>query len=60
MGGACSTHERHEKCIQNFIIKHKGKGLLGSSRRRWEDTIIMDLKETGLEVLDWLHLVQDR
>jgi hypothetical protein len=28
-------------------------------RRRWEDNIIMDLREIGLESVDWMHLAQD-
>lgn len=31
----------------------------GRSRRRWEDTIKMDLKERVWEVLDWINLTQD-
>jgi hypothetical protein len=27
---------------------------------RWEDNIEMGLKETGFEVVDWVHLAQDR
>jgi hypothetical protein len=27
---------------------------------RWEDNIKMDLKETGLEGVDWIHMAQDR
>jgi hypothetical protein len=26
---------------------------------RWEDTIRMDLRETGWEDVDWIHLAQD-
>jgi hypothetical protein len=28
-------------------------------RRRWEDNIKMDLRETGWEGVDWIHLAQD-
>jgi hypothetical protein len=34
--------------------------LLGRLRRRWEDNIKMDLREIGLEGVNWIHLVQDR
>jgi len=27
---------------------------------RWEDNIRMDLRETGWEGVDWIHLGQDR
>jgi hypothetical protein len=33
---------------------------LEKPRRRWEDTIRMDLKETEWEVVDWIYLAQDR
>jgi hypothetical protein len=28
--------------------------------RRWEDNIRMDLREIGWEVVDWMHLAEDR
>jgi hypothetical protein len=33
---------------------------LGRSRRRWEDTIRMDLREIRWEGVNWIHLAQDR
>jgi hypothetical protein len=36
------------------------KRSLGRHRHRWEDKIRMDLREMGWEVLDWIHLAQDR
>jgi CRISPR/Cas system-associated protein Cas7 (RAMP superfamily) len=42
-----------------LVRRPKGKQLLGRPRRRWED-IKMDLREIGLEVVDWIHLAQDR
>jgi hypothetical protein len=33
---------------------------LGRPRSRCEDNIKMDLREIGLEGVDWIHLVQDR
>jgi len=29
-------------------------------RGRWEDNTGMNLKETGWEIVDWMHLAQDR
>jgi hypothetical protein len=29
-------------------------------RRRWEDNILMDLKEIGVGDVNWIHLAQDR
>jgi hypothetical protein len=37
-----------------------GKTSLGRPRRRWEDDIRMDLRETGSKDVEWLHLAQDR
>jgi hypothetical protein len=35
------------------------KRLLGRPRRRWEDHIKNDLKETEWESVDWINLAQD-
>jgi hypothetical protein len=43
-----------------LVVKLEGKRPLGRSRRRWEDTIRMDLQETGYGGLDWIGLAQDR
>jgi hypothetical protein len=40
--------------------KPKGKRPLERPRRRWEDGIRMDLRETDLESVDWIQLAQDR
>jgi len=47
MGGVCSTHGRDEKYIQNSYRKAERKRPLGRSRRRCEDVMDVDLKETG-------------
>jgi hypothetical protein len=33
---------------------------LGRPRRRWEDNIKIDLRETGFGDVDWIHWAQDR
>jgi len=33
---------------------------VGRPRCAWRDNIRMDLKETGWEHVDWMHLDQDR
>jgi hypothetical protein len=42
--------------------KHEGKRPLERRRLKWEDNIniILDLREIGWEVVDWMHLAQDR
>jgi hypothetical protein len=43
-----------------LVGKPEGKRPLGRPRRRWTDTISMDLLEIGLNVVDWIDLAQDR
>jgi hypothetical protein len=43
-----------------LVGKPEGKRLFGRLGRRWEDGIRMDLRETGWEVVDWIHLAPDR
>jgi hypothetical protein len=50
MGGACSAY-------RVLVGKREGKRPLGRPRRRWEDSIKMDLQEVGM---DWIELAQDR
>jgi hypothetical protein len=40
-------HGREENSVQDFGGKAGGKETLGRPRRRWEDGIRMNLKETG-------------
>ena len=43
-----------------LIGKPEGKRPLGRPRRRWEDNIMMDLREVGGVGADWMELAQDR
>jgi hypothetical protein len=43
-----------------LVGKPEGKRPLGRPRRRWMANIKMDLLETGLNVVDWIGLAQDR
>jgi hypothetical protein len=40
--------------------KPEGKRPLGRPRRRWENWIRIDLRETGVGGVDWIRLAQDR
>jgi hypothetical protein len=40
--------------------KCEGKRPLKKPRCRWENNIIMDLKEIGWEGLDWIYVAYDR
>jgi hypothetical protein len=44
----------------NILGKPEGKRTLRRTRRRWEDNIKMDLRETGMKDVDWIHLAQNR
>jgi hypothetical protein len=44
----------------NLVGKPEGKRPLGRPRRRWVDTIKMDLGEIGWDGMDWIELAQDR
>jgi hypothetical protein len=48
------------KVYKVLLGKPEGKRLLGRLRRRWEDGIRMDLRETGLGGVDWIRLSKDR
>jgi hypothetical protein len=43
-----------------LVGKPEWKTPRGKYRRRWEDKIRQDLKETEWESVDWIHLAQDR
>jgi hypothetical protein len=36
------------------------KSPLGKPRRRWVDDVKMDLREIGLDDMDWIYLTYDR
>jgi hypothetical protein len=45
----------------NILVgRSEGMRPLGRPRRRWEDNIKMDIRETEFEDVDWILLAQDR
>jgi hypothetical protein len=46
MGMACSMYGEKRNAYK-ILVRSEGKKPLGRSRRRWEDTIKMDLREIG-------------
>jgi hypothetical protein len=44
MGGTCSLYQKDEKCIQNFSLKSKWKGILWRPIRKWKHNIKNDLR----------------
>jgi hypothetical protein len=43
-----------------MVAKSEGKRQLERPRRRWEDGIKMDLRESGWGVVEWIYLAQGR
>jgi hypothetical protein len=43
-----------------LVGRPEGKRPLGRPRRRWEDNIKMDLREIGIDWVNWIQLAQDR
>jgi hypothetical protein len=42
------------------VCKPEGNRPIGRHWRRWDDNIRIDLRKIWWEVVDWIHLVQDR
>jgi hypothetical protein len=47
-------------CMGEVRGVYEGKRPLGRPRRRWEDNINMDLRETWIDGTNWIRLAQDR
>jgi hypothetical protein len=60
MGRACSTNGEKRNACRILVGKPEGRIPLGRPRCRWVDNIKMDLREIGLDGVDWIDLVQDR
>jgi hypothetical protein len=43
-----------------LVGKPEGTRPLGRPKRRWEDSIKMDLREVGWGSMDWINMAQDR
>jgi len=43
-----------------LVGRPEEKRPLGRPRRMWEDNIKMDLKEIGIDGVNWIELAQDR
>jgi hypothetical protein len=42
-----------------LVGRPEGKRPLGRPRRGWEDKIKMDLREIGIDEVNWIQLAQD-
>jgi hypothetical protein len=51
---------REVRGAYNILVgRPEGRRPLGRPRRRWEDSIKMDLREIGFGDVDWIHWAQD-
>jgi hypothetical protein len=60
MGRTCSTNGEKRNAYGILVGEPEGKRPLGRPRRRWEDNIKMDLRETGWGGVDWIDFAQER
>jgi hypothetical protein len=58
-GHVARIWEKRNVC-RLLVGKPEGKRPLGRPKCRWIDNIKKDLLETGLSVVDWIGLAQDR
>jgi hypothetical protein len=49
-----------EALYRVLVGRPEGKIPLGKPRCRWEDNIKMDLREIGIDGVNWIQLAQDR
>lgn len=52
--------EEERNACGALLGKSEVKKSLGRPRRRWENNITMDLRETGWDDMEWIHLAEDR
>jgi hypothetical protein len=48
------------KVYRVMVGKPEGKRPLGRPRRRWEDGVRVDLRQTGWGSVEWIQLADDR
>jgi hypothetical protein len=60
VGGTCGTHGEKRSVYTVLVGRPEGKSPLGRPRRRWEDNIKMDLRETGMDGANWIRLARGR
>ena len=52
--------EESRSTFKISTVKPRGKRRVGRPRRKCEETIIMDLKEIGINSRNWIDFAQDR
>jgi hypothetical protein len=58
--GHVARMEEGRGAYRVLVGRPEGKRPLRIPRRRWEDNIKMDLREIGIDGLNWIRLAQDR
>jgi hypothetical protein len=56
MDVACGAYWERRDAYTVLVGKREGKCALGKHRRRCDDDITMNVKEMGLEGMDWIDL----
>jgi hypothetical protein len=61
LAGHAARMGEGRKVYSVLVGNPEGKRALGRPRCRWEDGIVLDLREIGWRgVVEWIHLAQDR
>jgi hypothetical protein len=60
MGKACSTNGEKKNAYRILVGKPEGKRPLGRPKRRWVDSIKIDLRGIGWDGMGWIDLAEDR
>ena len=60
MADHAARMEEGRSAFNILMDKRTGKRLSGWRKGRWEDNIIMDLKEIGSNTRNWVGLTQNR
>ena len=60
MAGHVARMDESRSALKILTGKPKVKRPLGRPRRRWEENIIMDLEEIGIDAGNWVDSAQDR
>jgi hypothetical protein len=59
VGGTCGTHGGRG-VYRVSVGRPESKRPLGRPRRRWEDNIKLDVRDTGIDGANWIRLAQDK
>jgi transcription termination factor 2 len=59
-GHVARMGEKKKNAYRILVGKPEGKRPLGRPRRRWVDSIKMDLREIGWDGVNWIDMAQER